>query len=68
MLGAGSTFHGEVPRPDRGFIALFGDLEFEGEGFPFHLSTQIRIAGESAVEKDGKASAGERRAPVPASR
>ena len=56
------------PRPTKGFVALFGDLEFEGEGFPYHLSTQVRISGEPPVEKDGKAPAEKRRAPVPAAR
>ena len=68
MLGVESTFQGEVPRPTKGFVALFGDLEFEGEGFPYHLSTQVRISDEPPVAKDGKTPAEKRRAPVPAAR
>jgi len=35
----------EIARPEKGFIALFGDLEYEIDGVPFHLSTQIRQTG-----------------------
>jgi PhoPQ-activated pathogenicity-related protein len=45
MVVTGALAQGEVPRPDKGFIAVFGDLGFESEGFPFHLSTQMRLAG-----------------------
>ncbi len=41
----GQVASGSVERPDDGFIALFGDLDFELDGQPFHLSTQIRQAG-----------------------
>lgn len=35
----------EVSRAETGFIALFGDLEYEIDGLSFHLSTQVRQAG-----------------------
>ena len=36
----------EVPGPKKGHVALFADLEYEVDGIPYHLSTQI---GEKAV-------------------
>ncbi|HMB04538.1 MAG TPA: phenylacetic acid degradation protein, partial [Isosphaeraceae bacterium] len=41
----GSVIKGEVARPGEGFIALLGDLEYEIDGFRYHLSTQIRQTG-----------------------
>jgi PhoPQ-activated pathogenicity-related protein len=37
------AFVGEVPLPSAGFAALFAEVEFEGDGAPFKLSTQIRV-------------------------
>jgi PhoPQ-activated pathogenicity-related protein len=48
MLINGSIIKGEVARPEKGYIALVGDLEFEIEGVPYHLSTQIRQTGAKA--------------------
>jgi PhoPQ-activated pathogenicity-related protein len=48
MLINGSVIKGEVARPGQGFIALVGDLEYEVEGIPYHLSTQIRQTGAKA--------------------
>jgi PhoPQ-activated pathogenicity-related protein len=48
MLINGSVVKGEVARPGQGFIALVGDLEYEVEGIPYHLSTQIRQTGAKA--------------------
>ena len=33
-----------TPRPDKGFVALLGDLEYAIDDVPFHLSTQVRVA------------------------
>ncbi len=33
---------GRTGRPEKGFVALFGDIEYEIDGLPFHLSTQVR--------------------------
>lgn len=41
----GNLATGETPRPATGYIALMGDLEYEFDGIPFHLSTQIRQTG-----------------------
>jgi len=35
----------DVARPEKGYVALFGDLEYEIDGVKYHLSTQIRQAG-----------------------
>jgi len=45
MTVQGGTANGEAPRPSKGYVALFGDLQYETDGVPFHLSTQIRQAG-----------------------
>ncbi len=34
-----------IPRPEKGYVALFGDFEYEIDGVPYHLSTQVRQAG-----------------------
>jgi hypothetical protein len=34
----------EIPRPKRGYQALFGELEFYGQKTSFKLSTQMHIA------------------------
>ena len=41
----GTTIVGEVGRPESGYIALLGDLEYEIDGVAYHLSTQVRQAG-----------------------
>jgi PhoPQ-activated pathogenicity-related protein len=38
----------EVPRPSSGFIAILGDVSYEIDGIPFHLSTQILQTGAKA--------------------
>jgi PhoPQ-activated pathogenicity-related protein len=40
-----STVEIEVPRPAKGFIAILGDVTYEMDGIPFHLSTQILQTG-----------------------
>lgn len=42
MLISGQLIKGELERPANGFVALYGILEFEVEGIPYHLATQIR--------------------------
>ncbi|MFO0952564.1 MAG: PhoPQ-activated protein PqaA family protein [Isosphaeraceae bacterium] len=42
MTVSGSVAKGETPRPSKGFIALVGDVEYEVDGFTYHLSTQVR--------------------------
>jgi PhoPQ-activated pathogenicity-related protein len=45
MLSTGSTVSATVPKPEKGHVALFGDLEYEIDGIAYHLSTQIRQTG-----------------------
>jgi PhoPQ-activated pathogenicity-related protein len=45
MLATGSTLTATVPRPAKGNVAFFGDLGYEIDGIPFHLSTLIRQTG-----------------------
>lgn len=41
-----SLVTGEIHRPKSGNLALFGDMEYEVDGFSYHLSTQIRVVRE----------------------
>jgi len=34
---------GEVPRPEKGYLAFYGELDYEIDGLKYHLSTQIRM-------------------------
>jgi PhoPQ-activated pathogenicity-related protein len=45
LTAADAGITGSVPRPEKGFVALFGDLEYQVDGIPYHLSTQVRWAG-----------------------
>jgi PhoPQ-activated pathogenicity-related protein len=45
MLSTGSTLSATVSKPKKGYVALFGDLEYEIDGVAYHLSTQIRQTG-----------------------
>ena len=33
----------DLPKPDRGYSDMFGDVEFAGERLPFYLCTQMRV-------------------------
>lgn len=37
------SFVFDLPKPEHGFSALFGDLQFAGDKLPFYLCTQIRV-------------------------
>jgi PhoPQ-activated pathogenicity-related protein len=37
---------GRVAPPKEGCLAFYGDLEYELDGLPYHLCTQLRIAGQ----------------------
>ncbi len=50
MLVNGSVVTGEAERPAKGFVALLGDLEFEIDGVPYHLSTQVRQTDAKRAE------------------
>jgi PhoPQ-activated pathogenicity-related protein len=49
MLQSGQTLTAEVAKPARGNVALCGDLEYEIDGIPYHLSTQVRQSGSRAA-------------------
>ena len=34
---------GEVTVPDKGHVAFFGELDYDIDGLPYHLSTQVRM-------------------------
>lgn len=38
---------GEVEPPEEGYLAFFGELDYEVDGLPYRLSTQLRMAGSS---------------------
>lgn len=37
------SFVGEIPLPTSGFVAILGEMEFEGGVAPYRLSTQIQV-------------------------
>ena len=45
MTVNGSVASGEVPRPEKGYIAIVGDMEYAVDGIAYHLSTQVRQTG-----------------------
>ncbi len=51
--GAGDKVVLSTSRPDSGHIALFGDITYEVDGVPFHLSTLIRRVGPADAKTAG---------------
>src|SRR5581483_9616972 len=45
---SGGTIVGEVSAPERGYLAFFGELDYDDQGMTYQLSTQIRIVGAPA--------------------
>jgi PhoPQ-activated pathogenicity-related protein len=45
VLEPGTTMKSEAPRPEKGRIAFFADLDYEVDGVTYHLSTQIGQQG-----------------------
>jgi len=41
-----NTVAGEVAPPAEGCLAFYADLDYEIDGIPYHLCTQIRVAGK----------------------
>jgi PhoPQ-activated pathogenicity-related protein len=41
------TMHGLVERPQFGFVAFFGQLEYGLDGLDYQLATQVRVAGRA---------------------
>jgi PhoPQ-activated pathogenicity-related protein len=50
MTVNGSTVKGSTPRPEKGYIALVGDLEYKLEDLTYHLSTQVRQTGAKETQ------------------
>lgn len=50
MVVNGASVKGEAARPAKGFIAILGDLEYEIDGVPYHLSTQVRQTDAKIAE------------------
>jgi hypothetical protein len=44
-LAPGPTMRWDVPPPEKGYIALFADLDYEIDDVGYHLSTQIGQQG-----------------------
>jgi len=38
-------YHFNQPTPAKGYVALFGEAVYEGDGAPYYLSTNLKIAG-----------------------
>jgi PhoPQ-activated pathogenicity-related protein len=39
------TLDGQVPRPRKGYVAFYAELDYEIDGIAHHLSTQLRLVG-----------------------
>jgi hypothetical protein len=39
------TIKTEVLRPARGYLAFYAELDYQMDGLPYHLSTQLRLVG-----------------------
>jgi PhoPQ-activated pathogenicity-related protein len=44
----GGTVVGETTTPAGGYCAFFVELDYSLDGLPYHLSTQVRVAGKPA--------------------
>ena len=40
------TIAGEVPPPETGYVAFYGELDYKIDELSYHLSTQIRVAAK----------------------
>ncbi len=43
VAGDHGDFTGEVAAPEEGFVALFGEVQYEIDGYPCYFSTQVAI-------------------------
>jgi PhoPQ-activated pathogenicity-related protein len=41
----GGKAHGEVKLPKEGYLAFYGELDYDLDGLTYHLSTQLRLSG-----------------------
>jgi PhoPQ-activated pathogenicity-related protein len=46
-LASDGTVHGEIAPPTEGYVAFYAELDYEIDGLPYHLSTQLRLAGKT---------------------
>lgn len=51
--GPGAKVVGLVERPEKGCVAFFAELEYDLDGLPYYLSTQMRIDGTPAMASGG---------------
>lgn len=42
---SGTSVVGRVKPSEKGFLAFYGELDYDADGLPYSLSTQIRVAG-----------------------
>jgi PhoPQ-activated pathogenicity-related protein len=50
MSVSGSTAKGSTPRPEKGYIAVVGEIEYKLDGITYHLSTQVRQTGAKETQ------------------
>jgi PhoPQ-activated pathogenicity-related protein len=43
---SGKQVIGVLPSPEKGFLALYGEVDFELDGMTYSLSTQVRVCGK----------------------
>ncbi|HEY2990632.1 MAG TPA: PhoPQ-activated protein PqaA family protein [Candidatus Binatia bacterium] len=43
---------GEVAAPKEGYLAFYGELDYEIDGLKYHLSSQIQMAGDASAKKE----------------
>jgi PhoPQ-activated pathogenicity-related protein len=43
-------FAGEVAPPEEGYVAFYGELDYEIDGLKYHLSTQVRMIGKGEAK------------------
>ncbi|MGH7773981.1 MAG: PhoPQ-activated pathogenicity-related family protein [Candidatus Binatia bacterium] len=43
---------GEVTAPEEGYLAFYGELDYEIDGLKYHLSTEVRMVGKGETRKE----------------
>ncbi len=46
------TVIGEVTPPEKGYLALYADLDYEIDGLKYHLSTQVQMIGKAKAKTE----------------
>ncbi|MBI4524947.1 MAG: hypothetical protein HY695_14180 [Deltaproteobacteria bacterium] len=44
--------NGEVTPPAEGYVAFYGELDYEIDGLKYHLSTQVRVTGNAKAKPE----------------